>query len=211
RVARERMPSSFGFRHALTRDAVLSQLLPAERARYAARLLALVEADLEEERSELAAELAHIAGDGEKAARLLLRSGQTLLAKGALATAETALLRAQALLPVNAHADLQGEIEHVLLRVLSQSGKYERVLEVGEALLSALRRTSAPALQYAEAHLTMATAAVAASDLPRATQHLKAARELDNGRALEARLDALSAHVAIDERRTDDAERLAQA
>ena len=77
--------------------------------------------------------------------------------------------------------------------------------------MSALRRTSAPALQYAEAHLTMATAAVAASDLPRATQHLKAARELDNGRALEARLDALSAHVAIDERRTDDAERLAQA
>src|SRR5205085_10044130 len=113
-------PSSFSFRHALTRDAVLAELLPAERARKAARLLALVETvqpELDGEWRELAAELAQIAGDQLKAAGLLLGSGKALLAKGALATAETALLRAQALVPMNAHADLQADIEEVLLQV----------------------------------------------------------------------------------------------
>ena len=58
-------PSAFVFRHALTREAVLAELLPAERARQAARLLDLVEASQslrEDDWCELAADLALTAG-----------------------------------------------------------------------------------------------------------------------------------------------------
>jgi DNA-binding CsgD family transcriptional regulator len=204
--------SGFRFRHALTRAAVLEELLPAERARQAARLLALVETahpQLDGGWCELAAELADTAGDRARAATLLLDSGRKSLAHGALTTAEVTLERARALAPVD--AELRTQIDEALLHVLSNAGKPERVFEVGEDLLVALARRAAPALRSAHVHLSVARAAVAGARLPEASHHLAEARRLDTDGVLEARLDALAAHVSVDERRTDDAERLAQA
>jgi DNA-binding CsgD family transcriptional regulator len=205
-------PSGFWFRHALTQAAVLEELLPAERGRLAARLLGLVEAahpQLDGEWCELAASLADTAGDHLKAARLLLDSGCKSLAQSALVTAESTLEHAQALAP--ADAELRTQIDEALLRVLSEAGKHERVFEVGAALLAGLARAGALPLRLAKVHLDIARAALAGSRLTAASRHLAEARRLDGEGVLEARLDAVAAHVAIDELRIDEADRLAQA
>ncbi len=205
--------SGFRFRHTLTQAAVLEELLPAQRMRQAAHLLALVETahpPLDAEWCELAAELADAAGNRTKAATLLLDSGRKAFAQGALATAEATLERARVLAPA-VDAELQAQIDETLLHVLSEAGKHERVFEVGEALLAALSRGAAPPLRSADVNLSIARAAVAGSRFVEARQHLEEARRLDSEGVLEARIGALAANVAIDERRLDDAERLAQA
>jgi hypothetical protein len=69
----------FRFRHALTREAVLGDLLPPERTAIAGRALAAVEQahpGLPGAWCELAADLAEAAGNGPRAARLLLEAGR---------------------------------------------------------------------------------------------------------------------------------------
>jgi DNA-binding CsgD family transcriptional regulator/tetratricopeptide (TPR) repeat protein len=202
-------PGGLRFRHALTHAAVLQELLPVERARHAARLLELVETaqpDLQGEWGGLAAALAETAGDRRTAARLLLRSGRTALAQGALATAEATLRQARGLAP----PELGADIDEALLQVLSEAGKPEPVFELGAALLRALADSRAPALRLARVHLQMARVAVAGAQRAEAAEHLDQARQLDVEGELMARIDALAANAAIDERRTDDADRLAR-
>ncbi len=94
----ESLEAGFAFRHALTREAVLADVLPAERAYQSVRLLELVEAahpDLEQEWREVAVMLAETAGDRRKAATLLLDGGREARVGGALATAEATLERAR--------------------------------------------------------------------------------------------------------------------
>ena len=88
---------SFLFRHALTRDVVLAELLPPERAELARRALAAVggrHPGLPGQWCELAADLALAAGDRERSAGLLLEVGRRAFDAGALASAEVALDRA---------------------------------------------------------------------------------------------------------------------
>jgi hypothetical protein len=133
-------------------------------------------------------------------------------AQGALVTAEATLERARASFDGQAPAPaLQVEIDEALLRVLSDAGKHERVFEVGQVLLATLARAGAPPIRAANVHLNIAHAAVAGARLEEAGQHLEQARQLDVAGALEARIGALAAHVAIDDRRIEDAERLARA
>ena len=144
-----------------------------------------------------------------RAAMLLLDSGRKSLAQGALATAEATLERARALAAVD--AERRAQIDEALLQVLSDAGKHERVFEVGDALLAALARVSARHFARPRSICSIARAAVAGSRFPEAFRHLEHARRLDTDGVLEARLDALAAHVAIEERRVGEAERLAQA
>jgi AAA ATPase domain len=205
--------SGFRFRHALTHEAVLDSLSPVLRSRQASRLLALVEAEhvrLEGESSELAAALAEIAGDRLKAATLLMESGRTALAQGALVTAEAILERARALAEASSPT-VRAEIDEQLLHVLSEAGKPEQVFEVGEVLLGELQRSGAVPLRAASVHLSIAQAAVPAARFAEARHHLEQARRLDAAGVLEARIAAQAAHVAIDERRLADAEQLAGA
>lgn len=204
--------SGFAFRHALTRDAVLEDLLPAERARQSARLLEVMEMahpTLEGESTELAATLAEAAGKRHTAARLLLESGRGSLGRGALASAAKTLERARDL--AAGEAELEIDIEQTLLGVLADSGNYTAATEVGNRLLRVFGGRGSARLRAAEVHLTLASVSVAASRSQEARQHVAAAGELDRERVLEARLNALAAHVAIDERHTSEAERLAQA
>ncbi len=204
-------PLGFRFRHALTRQAVLDELTPVQRARHAGRLLELVEAahpQLDGEWSELAAALADTAGDRSRAATLLLEAGRKSLAQGALVTAEATLERAETLAPTT---EVRAEVVETLLQVLSEAGQTERVFEVGEALLDTLAGGAAASLRAAHVHLSIAQAAVAGARLEEATQHLDQALQLDVSGELEARIGAQKAHVAIDQLRVDAAARLARA
>ena len=84
--------AGFRFRHALTRDAVVAASLPAEQARLARRALDALTAvapELDGELGPLAAGLAAVAGDTDRAADLWLRSARQALDEGSLASAES--------------------------------------------------------------------------------------------------------------------------
>ena len=81
---------TFRFRHMLTREAVIAELLPPKRVAPAARALAALEAahpGLPGASGDLAADLAVQADNPEQAGVLLTESGRSALARGALATA----------------------------------------------------------------------------------------------------------------------------
>jgi DNA-binding CsgD family transcriptional regulator len=207
----------FRFRHALSRDAVLAQLLPPERARLSRRALAAIEVahpGFPDEWCELAAEVADGAGERERAAGLLLEAGRRALERGALATAETTLARARVRAP--ASAPLAVDLEDCLVEVLSLAGKYDRAVEVGESLLEHLRRDAGSAARRAEAHLRLARAAVAATRWLDADRHLELAAAAAGEVAaddLRARVDAVAAQVAItrDQDRASESARAALA
>lgn len=90
--------SRFRFRHALTRDSVLAELLPPERVSLAARGLRAVIAahpGLPGKWCKLAVELAEQAEGLTGAAGLHLESGRRAFGRDALASAETNLERAR--------------------------------------------------------------------------------------------------------------------
>jgi tetratricopeptide (TPR) repeat protein len=192
---------SFRFRHALSRDAVLAGLFPAELEVLSRRALDAVETahpSLEEGWGELAAELAAGAGDRGRAARLLLEGARRALGRGALATAEATLNRARGLLP---SADpMSVEVDECLLQVLSLAGKPDRAADVGRTLLARLGHGPRRARRRAEVELRLARAALAATRWDEAHEILEQAR-LETTAApeedLAARLDAVRAQTAI--------------
>jgi DNA-binding CsgD family transcriptional regulator/tetratricopeptide (TPR) repeat protein len=206
----------FRFRHALTCDAVLGDLVVPERASLAGRALAAVEQahpGLPGAWCELAAELAEAAGNRSRAAELLLEAGRRAVAGGALATAEAALLRAGRLVPDD-HV-LAVSIDDALTDVLALAGHVDRAFELGEKLLARLDLTSRLPSGGAELHLRLARASVTAGRWRVATHHLAAARDvaavqqagLPDG--WTARLDALAAQVALGQGKLNQADRLA--
>ncbi len=169
----------FRFRHALTRDAILAELLPPERATLAARGLRAVETahpGLPGEWCELAAELAEQAGEPSRAAGLHLESGRRAFGRGALASSEANLERARRL--VGDNRQLAVEIDEALCEVLVRAGNAERVGEVGQRLLSRLADLAAPPTRRAQVHLWLARTAIVSADWARALDQLHHAREL---------------------------------
>jgi DNA-binding CsgD family transcriptional regulator len=212
-VETTRQGSAFCFRHALTREAVLAELLPPERFLFAARALQAIEAErpgLPGQSCQLAAELAEAAGDLNRAAALHLESGRRAFGRGALATAETNVQRARAL--VRDDPLLTVEIDEVLCEVLVEAGQLERLEEAGQRLLSEMAVLSLAPARWAHAHLWLARAAVVAADWVRARDHIDHARELtsSDGTAV-AQVDILAARVALGEGQLDEAAGLAHA
>ena len=199
-------PDGFLFRHALTRDVVLAELLPPELARLAQRAADALEAadpELDGPRCELAAELRERAGQHRRASELLHRAAQRALTRGALATAEATLRQARALAG-NDPARL-ANLDETLVEVLGLAGKTGEALEVGTALLGQLTAIDAEPARRTSARLRLARAAVTAGRWPQATAHLDAVAGLGDTPAI----DALRAHVAIGEGRMDEAASLA--
>ena len=190
---------TFRFRHALSRDAVLADLLPPEVAVLSRRALAAVEAaypELDDEWRELAAELAEAAGERQRAARLRLDAGRRALAAGALASAEATLERARS------HADERtaAEVDDCLLEVLSLAGKWDRAQEVVEALLARVADDESGARRRAEVHLRLARTAVSVTRWDEAQQLVESARSYLTDvvdEALAAALDAVEAQMSI--------------
>ncbi|MDP8929365.1 MAG: AAA family ATPase [Actinomycetota bacterium] len=195
----------FRFRHALTRDAVLDEVLPLERQHLARRALDTVEAahpGLPPEWCELAAELAEQAGDSRRAGELLLEVARRAAARGALASAEAALERVR----VCARGDASRlvEADQALVEVLSLAGKVDRAVEVGEGLLRAWRTTDAA--RAARVSLRLARAAVAAARWEVAAGFLAEADRLDaTDPHVRPQIAALSAHVELGRDRPEQA------
>jgi DNA-binding CsgD family transcriptional regulator len=199
-IAVDPQEGEFQFRHALTRDAVLRQLLRPERVLLSQRALHVIEdvyPGLPGEWCELAADLAYAADDPERAAALLLQVGCRALDNGALASAESALERARV---ATADATLRWDIDEYLTEVLSLAGKRDKVFEAGEALLASLTDGAEGKTRRAQTYVRLARAAVAATDWSKARECLDRARALAQDVSdvqLIGGVDALAAQAAM--------------
>jgi DNA-binding CsgD family transcriptional regulator len=228
--------TSFAFRHALTREAILAELLPpelAELSRRAADAIEVRHPELFGDWCEAVAEMREHAGQPTEAARHFTESGRRALTGGALATAEASLLRARRLAAADPVQVLG--IEHVLLETLVQAGKVEQIVEIGEGLLQqrggparagsdafwdpgqvgARNRTrwTASAQRLADTHLLVARGIWAGLGPQQAAAHLEEAARLaavSRDRPLLARVASFGATLALAEGRIADAEKLSQ-
>lgn len=208
-VADSAATASVHFRHALTRDAVIGRLLPAERAVIARRALdAVVTAHpgLPGEWCALGAGLAEQAGD-PRVAGLLVESGMRSLRSGALATAEETLRRAVALAT---DAEVRAEATEALCETLATAGKVDSALEVGKDLLPALHAVGASAQRIGLVHSRLAAAAAAATRWADALHHLELARDGCIDPTVLARVDVIAAQLAYSRGLIDEAAVTAQ-
>ncbi len=202
-------PTGFEFRHALTREAVLEELLPFERIEIARRALAALEhnrPDFSDSFGEQAAAIAEEAGDTRRAAELLLGAARRARKRGALSSAVPMLDRAWSF--VNEAEPEWFEIGEALLLVLATTGAVDEALAAGEKMLAA-----ASPEQRANIYLEMARAAAEASRWDVAGGYATAAHDLVedvSGSLIGARIDAVSAEVAVGQGRFVDAAMLAR-
>lgn len=186
---------AFRFRHALTRDAVLAELLPPLQASLARAALEAVRAgypNLDGERLDLAVELARRSGDTQEEAALLTEAGRRGLARGALATAIDALKRAVEL----SDDERATGAALLLVETLALAGRVEEALAAGRDALLRLPE-GAP---RAELHLGLAGAAVSAGRWTLAGEQLSGAAAdaaSSPDPALAARIAVLDAEVAL--------------
>jgi DNA-binding NarL/FixJ family response regulator len=201
--------SGFTFRHALTREAVLGDLLPPDRRHLAARAWPVVERahpGLPGPVCELAAELAEAAGRPDAASERLVESARRALAAGALVTAESTARRACRLAPDD-HAATE-----VLVRVLVAAGKPTDALALGSDLADRLAAAGARAEARTDLLVTLARAALTAGDTAAAARFAGDAAAVlapVADPAPRAQVDAVAAHVALEQVRLDDAAALA--
>jgi DNA-binding CsgD family transcriptional regulator len=175
---------SLRWRHALTRDAVLADLLPLERAAIARRAAAALDTgELSGQNLAVVAGLYAQCGHGPKAARLLLVLAQAAVDAGALHSAEDTLRRAADLAP----ADHDVVIE--LVGVLGLAGRIDEALTLGEAILSVVRGEPLTLLC-----LHLARAAVSVERWSDANRFLAAVDQMG-----DPRVDAVRATVALGE------------
>lgn len=203
----------FRFRHALTRDAVLAETLPHERAELAARAVDALEAaypGLLDDWAELAARLAEDAGQHDRSAAIRLESARRAVARGDLASAEAALEWGRM---HTRDEDLLAAIDEVLSDALALAGRVDSVVAIAPQLLSSLARIDAPPARRAEVHLRVARAAVAATRWRDADAAWEAASSLvsPDDRVLSAKIAVLAAEIAMGQGRPEDAVTAAQA
>ncbi|WP_018348874.1 helix-turn-helix transcriptional regulator [Longispora albida] len=152
----------YAFRHALTADALLSPLLPTERASLAARLAVAVEAihpDLPGDWCQQLAQLRLLTGDEPAAAALFAEAGRRALSAGAAASAAALLEKARGLYGSWVSPTLRAELLEPLLSALTEAGQTDRALDLGKEL-EGLAGTLDGA-RLAALHTRLAEAAVA--------------------------------------------------
>lgn len=184
---------TFRFRHALTCDAVRTEVLPPERQALARASAAVVE-KREPAASDLAAELWMTAGENDRAAELYLSAGSQARRGGALHTAESLLTRA-ATLAAESPA-LRRDAEALLVEVLADAGDTDRALALGERLL---------ARGETWVGLTLAEVAAEAGRWDVAASRLTAVPDSNDPRA-----GVLAARLMHERGRPEDAQRIAR-
>lgn len=200
-------PAVFRFRHSLTREAILSNLLPPDLARRSAKAAALITAahpGLPGPWCELAAELHERAADPVQAAELLLEAGRRALHHGAISSAGSALSRASALIDQVPSADLtlRVAIDEALTSVYVLSGNCDRLVPVADRLLAELDAAGTEAAAKALIRLRVARALSEGDRLASAEQQVTAARALaaqSPDPTLGGWVDAAAAKCAIEE------------
>lgn len=196
----EQYPDWYTFQHQLIREAVLTLLTPAERAKLAGEVAEAVETiypGLPGEWCQTVAALRLDAGTPLVAGRLFTEAGQRALAQGAASSAVGLLDKAWDLLAGAGAAERADALEH-LLYALAEAGLVERALasvgtfdQVGG--LDPRRR--------ARLHTRLAWAAQVAGPGPSSLAQITAARKLlgpDADEADTAPLDVVEAHLVLD-------------
>jgi len=207
---------TFRFRHSLTRDAIVSDLLSPERASRSERAATVIERSqpgLPGSWCELVAELRAEAGQPLKAARLLLTAGCRAISQGALTSAIDALHDAQKLLANAAETDtmLDIEIDESLAEAFALSGDFEQLTLLADDLIA--RLTALGADPRRQALIQIMAASTRPEDNPAAAAaHLEEARAIAtelHDTELASRVDAVAARYALVTGDLDRAQELA--
>jgi DNA-binding CsgD family transcriptional regulator/tetratricopeptide (TPR) repeat protein len=209
--------NSFRFRHSLTREAIVADLLPPSLAGMSAAAATAIEEahpGLPGSWCELAAELKAAAGRPVAAARLLLTAGSRDFAQGSLRSAIETLGDARDLLAQAADNDhdLAVKIDEQLVEVLAMAGDFDRLVTVTNELIARLDTSRANLRRQALAHLRVAMTRPA--DYPEiVATHLQSAdaiaRRLDDDQ-LAMQVESISARLALATGDLDRAEELAR-
>ena len=207
----------FRFRHSLTRDAIISDLLPPDLASRSASAAAVIEdahPGLPSVWCELAAELHRAAGHQVRAASLLLEAGRRALHQGALHSAAETLRDARQALGAESAAEpmLAIAIDEALSEALELAGDHKQLAPLAEQLIEALDAAGADPRRQALVRIRTARAGSDA-DHDNAADRLQAARAIADrldDRALASRVDAAAASCALDSGDLDQAEELAR-
>ncbi|MGC5345441.1 helix-turn-helix transcriptional regulator [Streptomyces sp. DT171] len=169
-------PDRYTFRHALTAEALIASLAPAERAAVARRAaLAIEEGDPDptDDRRQLVAALRLAAGDRAGAALQYAEAGRRTLAAGAFNSAVVLLERAHGLA---ADAD-RPAVSESLLVAQAESGELDRAFALA-ATLSPVRPGTETAERRIELHTRLAWAAVMAERGPEALLQVRTVQAL---------------------------------
>ncbi len=206
--------TGFRFRHALTREAVLTDLLPPERRDLATRAWPAHERanpGLPGPTLELAADLAEAAGQPVAAARHLVDSARRALANAAMISAEATARRAVRL--AGGQRDASFDADEALVHVLAAAGKPAEARIVARDLARRLEAARTPDARRADLFAISARAALAAGDGTGAARDADEARAAagDGDPALRARMDLVAAEVALDRADLVAVEQLARA
>ncbi len=209
----------FRFRHSLTRDAIVSNLLPPDLARRSAKAAAMISAaypGLPGPWCELVAELHETAGERADAAELLLEAGRRALRRGALTSAGTSLSRASTLIDQlpSAHPQLRVAIYDALTSVHVLTGDCDSLVNVAERLLGELTAVGASAQAQAVIRLRVARSLSEGDRVASAEHQVTQARALAEESpdpSLGGWTDAVAARCAIDNGEPDRALELARA
>jgi DNA-binding CsgD family transcriptional regulator len=169
----EQVGARLTWRHALTRGAVLTTLLPTERARLANQFVELLTARGEPADVEQAAELLVDAGDLSAATALLLVLARRDVLRGALHSAEGRIGRAAAL----GATPRRVAVDQV--RLLTLQGRAVEAIDVGKSVLDDLTGD-----EHAELALELARAAITAGRWEQARRLAQRAGRPDDPRSL---------------------------
>ncbi len=195
---------TFRFRHSLTRDAIVSDLLPPELASRSARAATAIEEahpGLPGIWCELVAELRAASGQPVGAARLLLTAGRRALLQGAMTSAIAVLRDARKLLAESGDADsrLDIEVDEALAEALALSGDYQQLGLLAEDLIARLDAIGSDPRR--QAMVRIRAASTRPEDNPDgAAAHLSAASaiaRLVDDTELASRVDAVAARYAL--------------
>ena len=197
------------FRHALTRDALLTQLLPFELVDVSRRAFDAIEShhpDLPGALCEQAASLAEMIDDHQRAAELWLLAARRAYETGALSSAAPMLERAWA--RTDPGHGVWHEIGRVLVQVLRTSGRVDQALEVGTRLLA----SSTTPFDEMLAQLELARAATSAGRWDEAAAHVDWALRIapTTPGSPSALIDLAAAEIAVGRGRFGDARTRAQ-
>ena len=196
--------ATFRFRHSLTREAILADLLPpdlAGRSAAAAEAIEKAHPGLPGSWCELGAELRAAAGQIPEATGLLLTAARRAVRQGAASSAIETLRDARELRaswPADADA-LALVLDEVLAEALYMAGDNQQLLPLAESLISRLQAAGADPRR--EALVRLRAASTRPEDDPAATEeHLAAARVIATGLSdseLTSRIDAVAARSAL--------------
>lgn len=191
-------PDRYTFRHALTAEALVSSLAPAERAALARRAATAVERSgepLDEDRRQLVASLELAAGNRAGAARQFAEAGRRMLASGSHGSAVVLLERS---LSLAAEADLAAVTESLAV-ARAEGGDLDGALALADSLPPVPARSEA-AVRRGDAHIKIAWVAVMAERAADTARQIASARALfgsEPSPAHDASLTVVDGHLSL--------------